>query len=231
MRRAYKETGIAPEVDGFAVLLDGKPMRTPAGLAFRVPGSALAAAIAAEWAAQDTLVRPDRMPLSQIAATAIDRVGTDPAATVAAIARFGETDLVCYRAEAPVELVERQHAALQPLVDWAALTLDAALRVTAGVMPAAQPPAATAALRRAVERFDPWRLAPVGLATAASGSLIIALALAFGRLDAEAAWSTSQVEESFQIERWGEDAEAAERRRALRGDLHAAARFLALLDQ
>ena len=229
MRRVYKTVAVTAEPGGHQVRLDGRPVRTPARQPLLVPTAPLAAAIAGEWDAQVEAVRPATMPMMQMAATAIDRVAPDPAAMADAIARFAETDLVCYRADDPPELVHRQHAVWQPLLDWAALTHDAALHVAHGIMPVAQPAPALAALRAAVGRLDPWRLSALSIATPASGSVVIALALACGRLDADAAWAASQLDETFQIERWGEDAEAADRRRGLHADFVATERFLRLL--
>lgn len=230
MQRAYETVTTAPVVDGHAVLLDGKPVRTPRRASLIVPTAALADAIAAEWHAQGKTVRPDTMPLTQFAATAIDRARPDRDALVAAIARYGETDLVCYRADAPPALVERQRAIWQPLVDWAALVHDAPLRVVEGVMPTDQPAEALLALRAAVARHDEWRLAALSVATATAGSLVIGLALVGGRIGVDMAWAASQLDETFQIELWGEDAEAAARRIALRMELDAVGRFLGLLD-
>jgi chaperone required for assembly of F1-ATPase len=194
-----------------------------------VPTAALAEAVAEEWRGQGAKVDPHAMPLMRLAATAIDIGGPERTAVVAQVAGYAATDLVCYRAEHPPELIERQVAAWQPLVDWAMAALDARLVVTQGVVPVAQPEAAIGALRRAVDAYDPWRLAALGSATTASGSLVIALALMAGRLDAEAAWAASQVDETFEIERWGEDAEAMQRRAALRDTIAQARQFHDLL--
>ncbi|BBK30241.1 chaperone required for assembly of F1-ATPase [Stella humosa] len=229
MRRVYKLVAVTAEADGHQVRLDGRPLRTPGRQALLLPHAALAAAIAGEWDAQTDKVRPATMPMTQLAATAIDRVLPDPAAMADAIARFGASDLLCYRAQEPAALVQRQHAVWQPLLDWAALEHDAALHVAHGVMPVDQPPAALAALRAAVGRIDPWRLAALSVLTPAAGSLVIALAVVLGRLDAETAWAASQLDETFQIEAWGEDAEAAERRRALLAEMAEVERFIALL--
>ncbi|MGE0716975.1 MAG: ATP12 family chaperone protein [Alphaproteobacteria bacterium] len=228
MRRFYRQVAVAADAGGHRVELDGKPVLTPGRAVLLLPTPALAEAVAGEWTAQGETIRPPTMPLTQIAATAIDRVRPNPAAMVDAIARYGETDLVCYRADEPPALVARQHAVWQPLVDWAALVHDAALRVVHGVMPEAQPADALSALRAAVARQDEWGLAALSVATSAAGSLVIGLALLAGRIDAAAAWEASQLDELFQVERWGEDAEAAERRALLRDDIAAAARFAAL---
>ncbi len=145
------------------------------------------------------------------------------------IADYAATDLVCYRALRPPQLAQRQQAVWQPLIDWAVLRYDAPLDITAGVIPIAQPPASLHAFAVAVAALDDFVLAALHLATAACGSLVIALALVEGRIDAETAFAASQLDESFQIEFWGEDAEQAQRRQALAADIGAAAQFLALL--
>jgi chaperone required for assembly of F1-ATPase len=228
-RRLYRSAGIAAAGNGFAVLLDGQPARTPARAALEVPSRALALAIAAEWQAQDERIDPATMPMTRLAAIAIDLVAARRAETAAAIANYAGTDLVCYRAEHPPELVERQILAWQPLIDWAARRFDAPLAVTAGVVPRAQPAASLAALAAAVEAYDPWALAALNVAAAACGSVVLALALAEGVLDADAAFAAAELDQSFEIERWGEDLEQMRRREILRDDIAAAARFLALL--
>ncbi len=228
MRRFYRQAEIARSKGGFTLALDGKPVRTPAGAALLLPTAALAEAVAEEWRAQGERIEPGSMPLSRLANTAIDRVAPRRAAVVAEIAAYAETDLVCYRAERPQELAARQIEAWEPLVRWAAERHGAMLRVTNGLTPEPQPEGALAALGAAVEAFDDLALAALQSATAAAGSLVIALALAEGRLDAEAAFRASALDEAFQAERWGEDAEAARRREEIRADLADAARFLAL---
>ena len=229
MRRFYQKAEISAAADGYGVALDGRPVKTPAKRDLLVPSAALAAAISGEWDAQECEVRPPAMPLTQLANTAIDRVGPQRGAVVEQVAHYAGTDLVCYRAMRPPELAARQEAAWQPLVDWAVLRYDAPLAVTTGVIPVAQPEASLRALAAAVAEHDDFALAALSAATAACGSLVIALALCEGRLDAEAAFAASQLDESFQIEAWGEDSEQAERRHALAADIAAAARFLALL--
>lgn len=229
MKRFYQSAGISAAADGYGVALDGRPVKTPAKRDLLVPSAALAGAISGEWDAQEGEVRPPAMPLTQLANTAIDRVGPQRAAIVQQVAEYAATDLVCYRATHPPELAARQQAAWQPLVDWAVLRYDAPLAVTTGVIPVAQSEASLRAFAAAVAEHDDFALAALSAATAACGSLVIALALSEGRLDAEAAFAASQLDESFQIEAWGEDSEQAERRRALAADIAAAARFLALL--
>jgi chaperone required for assembly of F1-ATPase len=169
------------------------------------------------------------MPLTRLAATAIDRTAAQRDLVVAETANFAGTDLLCYRADHPPALAARQQAIWQPLIDWTALRYDAALAVTTGIVPAPQSPAALRAFTAIVAAQDDFRLTALHTLTAASGSLVIALALFEGRLDAEAAFVAAQLDETFQIETWGEDAEADARRQALAADIAAAARFIALL--
>lgn len=229
MKRFYREVETVPVDGGCGVTLDGRPLRTPARAAFVLPNRALAEAIAAEWREQGEEVRPTAMPLMRLATTSIDRVAAHREGVIDEIAGYAETDLVCYRAEQPAALVARQQAAWQPLLDWATLRYDAPLIVTTGVVPQPQPRASVAALRAAIAGLDVMPLAALHAATTACGSLIIALALMEGRVDAAEAWEVSQLDETFQIETWGEDAEAAARRAALRQDIEATARFMALL--
>jgi len=212
------------------VFLDDRPVMTPGRAALVVPSAALAEAIVGEWQAQGAKVEPATMPMLQLSNAAIDRVAPDPARIASEIAAYAETDLICHWAPEPAELVERQRAHWQPLLDWAALALDAPLQPVAGVLAAAQPEASLAALRAAVAALDAFRLTGLHLATTTTGSIVIALAILRGRLDPDAGWQASQVDEAYQTERWGEDTEAAARRTARRSDLMTGARFLALLE-
>jgi chaperone required for assembly of F1-ATPase len=229
VKRVYKRVDTRPVEDGWGIALDGKPLRTPTKRDLCVPSERLAAAIATEWDAQNPDIRPETMPLTRLAATALDRVAEKRAEIVADIANYAATDLVCYRAQHPLALAARQEAVWQPLLDWAAGRYDAGLAVTVGIVPLAQSPASLKAYGCVVAALDDFRLTALQAATAACGSLVIALALLEGRLDAEAAFDVSQLDETFQIEAWGEDAEAAARRAALAEDIRAAARFLELL--
>lgn len=230
MKRFYKTVDIAPHAEGgFVVTLDGRTLKSPAKKPFPLPGRALAEAVAAEWANQGERVAPHTMPLTQFASTAVDRVGPERPTIIAGTAAYAETDLLCYRAEEPPELAERQARLWQPLLDWAALRFDAVLKVQSGLMPVSQDPQALNALRAAVEAHDDWRLTALQTATSACGSLVVGLALLEARLDAEAAFEVSQVDETWQIEKWGEDAEAAERRAHVRAEIAACRRFVDLL--
>jgi chaperone required for assembly of F1-ATPase len=229
MKRVYREVTTRPVPSGWGIALDGRPMRTPGRSELVVPSAALAEAIAAEWDAQQGDIRPATMPLTRLAATALDRTATQRELVVAETANYAGTDLVCYRAEHPPALIARQQAVWQPLIDWAMRRYDAGLAVTTGIVPQPQSPATLKAFVAAVAAQDDFRLTALHTVTATCGSLVIGLALMEGRLDAEA-FTASQLDETFQIEAWGEDAEAAARRRALAEDIAAAARFVQLLD-
>jgi chaperone required for assembly of F1-ATPase len=229
MKRFYQTASSRAEASGHGVVLDGKPIRSPAGKPFLLPTASLADAIAAEWQAQGEQVKPATMPLMQLAATAIDQVAVDPAPVVKSVAGFAVTDLVCYRAESPRSLFERQEQLWQPLVDWVRLHYDAPLIVVAGVMPRPQPPEALRAIEAAVAVLDPFRLTALASATGAAGSIVLGLALLEGRLSAAEVHDLSLLDETYQIERWGVDEEAARRQADLKIEIEAAERFLALL--
>jgi chaperone required for assembly of F1-ATPase len=229
MRRFYQTARARGEAGEYGVALDDKPMRSPAGKPFLLPTASLAEAIAAEWHTQGEQIRPADMPLMQLASTAIDRVAEAPEPTVKAIAGFAATDLLCYRAERPRSLFERQERLWQPLVDWARLQYDAPLIVVTGIMPRPQPPEALRAIEAAVVALEPFRLTALAAATAAAGSVLLGLALLEGRLSAGEVYDLSFLDETYQIERWGLDEEAARRRAGLKAEIEAAERFLALL--
>jgi len=229
MKRFYKKAETISAAGGHGVTLDGRLVKTPGKHDLIVPSLSLAAAVAAEWDAQQGEILRERMPLTRLAATTIDRNSTQREAIVRQVAHYAGTDLVCYRATHPLALAARQQAVWQPLIKWAVERYDAPLTVTTGVIPASQPAASLAAFTIAVAGHDDFSLTALHTATAACGSLVIALALLEGRLDAVEAFAASQLDESFQIEAWGEDAEQAERRTALAAELAAAARFLELL--
>jgi chaperone required for assembly of F1-ATPase len=224
-RRFYKSVTVEQGEDGWRVLLDGKRLRSPAKLDFAMPTRALAEAIAAEWDAQSERVDPHSMPMMQLAATAVDRIAADRDRIIAETAAYAGSDLVCYRADAPAELARRQDEVWQPLVAWVAERYDVALNVTAGIVAVAQPPHALAAFRRVLEAADLFSLAALATLTGAAGSLVIALALAEGRLTAEQAAAAALLDELFQAERWGSDPEAEARRAGVRRDLTDGLRF------
>jgi len=229
VKRFYAAVDARAVEDGFAITLDGRIVKTPDGARLVVPTRDLAMAIAGEWAAQEKTVRPDTMPLARLAVAAIDLVRPDRQAVVDRLLAYVGTDLVCYRAESPADLAARQEAAWRPLLEWTNAACGASFIVTKGIMPIAQPPATRRALQAAIEPFDDMEVAALASAAAATGSLVIALALAAGCVDAEEAFAAAMVDELFQAERWGEDAEAAVRRQALHREIQAAARFFDLV--
>ncbi|HLG86932.1 MAG TPA: ATP12 family protein [Alphaproteobacteria bacterium] len=230
MRRLYKETATTSDDEGFAILLDGKPVVTPGRRRLVVPTAALAEGIASEWDEQGESIRPDTMPLMQIAATVLDHLAQHRPDVEKAVLRFAETDLVCYRADGPPELIRKQRAAWEPLLDWVAEKHGVRLDVTHGVLPVSQPSEAMQALGAIVRGLDDWRLGALQAAVSAAGSLVVGLALTEGRIDAAQAFAASELDESWSIDHWGEDAEAARRRAVVASDLKAARRFRDLLE-
>lgn len=194
---------------GFTVELDGRTVKTPAKTPLVVPTLALAQAIAAEWDAQSGEVRPETMPWTRTTNSALDKVAPQFAEVADLIAAYGASDLLCYRAEAPAALVERQAHAWDPLLDWAHETFGAALVTTSGVIPVEQPASSVAALAAQVHAQSPFRLAALHDLVSISGSLVLGLAVANGRLIAEQAFELSRIDEHWQVELWGTDDEAA----------------------
>ena len=228
MKRFYHEVEVGAQDSGIQVLLDGRPVRTPAKNLLILPTRGLGEAIAAEWRAQAETIDPASMGLTRLANSVLDNVLQNREASIEEIARFSATDLVCYRASEPENLATRQKDAWQPLIDWAASAFGARVAVTDGLLPVAQSERCLSALRKAIEAFDDFPLTGLHAATAACGSVVIGLALGHGRIDGAAAWEMSLIDETFQIELWGEDEDAAIRRAALRRDIASAADFLAL---
>ncbi len=229
VKRFYKEAGSTAVAGGFAIRLDGREVRTPGQAVLVLPSAGLAEAVAGEWAAQGERIEPATMPLMSLACTAIDQIAPNRGAAIGELLDYAGSDLLCYRAAHPEALVARQAEVWQPLLDWAARDLDAPLRVTCGIRHKPQPEDALAALRRTVEALDDLSLTALDCATRASGSLVIALALHRRRVGADAAFEAAELDETFQIELWGEDPEATRRRTAIRADLAAARRLFELL--
>lgn len=228
-RRFYQEASSRAGPIGWCIALDGRVLKSPAKREFYLPSPALAEAIAAEWNAQGEKVNPASMPLMQLASTAIDRVAVNRAGIEAEVAGYAATDVVCYRATEPQSLMERQRAVWDPLIAWVRQRYEASLEITSGVMAVAQSPQALAVLRRAVEARDDFGLAALAVLTSTAGSLVIGLAVAEERLSAEQGAEAAQLDELYQATRWGEDAEAASRRRLQASDMVQARRFLDLL--
>jgi len=225
MKRFWQEVG----VDGGEVRLDGRPVRTPGRAPLAIPYPRLAVAIAEEWRGVEGEIDPRTMPLTGLANAAIDRIAPDPSAFAAGLARYGESDLLYYRADSPAELVARQHAAWDSLLEWAQRRYDVHFEVTAGVVHRPQPEATVTRLAEAVAARSPFELAGLSPVITVTGSLVAALALLEGAADAETVWRAAQIDEDWQAERWGEDELAARARDARRADFDAGVRFLGLL--
>lgn len=213
---------------GYTVRLDGRPVKTPAKVPLVVPTRAMAEAVAAEWDAQTGEVKPETMPVTRAANSAIDKIVPQRAAVVEIVAAYGGSDLLCYRAVGPEALVARQAEGWDPVLAWAEEALGARLVVTAGVMHVAQDSEALQRLAARVEALDPFRLAAFHDLVAISGSLVLALAVTDGRLEPEEAWRLSRIDERWQVEQWGEDEEAAAFEAARHDGFLQAARFYAL---
>ena len=227
-KRFWKTATAEPCEGGFTVRLDGRAVKTPAKAAFVVPTLALAEAAAREWDAQEGAVKPETMPVTRAANSAIDKLGQQRDEVVGLLAAYGASDLLCYRATGPEGLIARQAAGWDPLLGWSATDLGAPLHVTAGIVPIAQPAESLIRLRAVVDAFDPFRLAAFHDMVAITGSLILALAVTRGRLSAAEAFDLSRIDESWQAEFWGVDEDAAALEVGKRQALLEAERFYAL---
>lgn len=228
-RRFYKTAVHAAEGDGFAVRLDGRIARTPGKRVLIVGSEPLAQALAEEWGAQGERIDPEAMPLTRVVNTAIDGVAGNEAAVRGDIVGFAGSDLLCYRAEGPVELVAEQARHWDGVLAWARERLGTRFVVASGVMPKAQPKDAILSIDRHLARFDAFELTALHLMTTLTGSALLALAHCEGHLNVAAAWSAAHVDEDWQIRMWGEDTEASERRERRWRDMQAASRLLELL--
>jgi len=226
VKRFYKEAAVGADRQ---ILLDGRPVKTPGRVALAAPTRLLAEAIADEWNVQGETIDPRAMPLTGLVNAAIDRITPDPAGFAQGLALYGEGDLLCYRAERPAPLVARQAERWDPVLAWARGRYDIAFEVTSGIVHRPQPPETVARLAAAVAARDPFQLAGLSPLVTISGSLIVALALAEGAINLDSAWAAAALDEQWQIEQWGEDAEAVEALANRRADFAAAARFLSLL--
>lgn len=229
MKRFWKDVSVAPEGGGFGIELDGRPVKTPARAALVVPAEALADAIADEWRSVQGDIDPRAMPLTGLSNAAIDRVGPDKEAFVQGLARYAEADLACYRADAPRQLVERQECSWNALLGWARRRFDVDFAVTTGVTHVTQPPATVERLGYAVAALDAFQLAGLSPLVTIGGSLVGALAVMEKALTPEQVWDAVSVDDQWQLERWGSDAEAEVALENRRRDFFGAARFLELL--
>ncbi|QCO55253.1 ATPase [Pseudorhodobacter turbinis] len=227
-KRFWKQAEATAAEQGFTVTLDGRGLKTPAKTAFWVPSMDLAQEVAREWQAQEDFVRPETMPYTRTANSALDKVTPQFAAVADMLAAYGGSDLLCYRAEAPQELVARQAQAWDPLLDWAAESFGARLTVTQGLMPVEQPPECGALLAGAVHAQTPFQLAAFHDLVAISGSLVLALAIARGHLTPDEGFALSRIDEDWQSGLWGVDDEAAAFEAQKRQGISHAARFFEL---
>lgn len=225
-RRFYKTAAVEARGDDYAVLLDGRRARTPGRKVLAVRDAAIAEALAAEWNAQGEHIDPQTMPLTRIVNSALDGVAGAMTEVQAEIVRYAGSDLVCYRAEGPGRLVERQGEVWDPVIRWAHEQLGARFMLAEGIIHVAQTPEALAAVRGAIAGYDPLRLAALSVATTLTGSALLALAVAHRALSAEEAWNAAQVDEDWQRSQWGDDPEALRQRAARWRDMAAAALIL-----
>ena len=230
MKRFWTDVSVEQDGEGWSIRLDGRSVRTPAREALIVPSQALAEAIAEEWRSVEGEIDPRAMPLTGLANAAIDRVAPDRQTFAQGLARYAEADLACYRADKPRELVERQALAWDALLGWARRRFDVDFATTAGVTHVDQPPATIERLGHAVAALDAFRLAGLSPLVTIGGSLVAALAVLEKAMTADEAWDAVSVDDRWQIEQWGADAEAEAAIENRRRDFLAAARFLELLE-
>ncbi|GAB5449528.1 ATP12 family chaperone protein [Gymnodinialimonas sp.] len=209
-KRFWKEASVAEAEGGFRVMLDGRGVNTPGKLPLVMPTRAMAEAVAAEWNAQEDEIKPLTMPHTRSANSAIERVTPQWTEVTDMLLEYAETDVLCYRAEGPDELTQRQAAEWDPMLDWAAEALDARLEPRAGVMWVSQPATSVEALDRTLRQITPFPMTAMHDLVTLTGSLILGLAVAKGHISAKEAWRLSRIDETWQIEQWGADAEAEE---------------------
>lgn len=227
-KRFYEKATAEPAEHGFAVRLDGRPVRTPAHNVLVAPSRPLAQALADEWQAQTEVIDPARMPLTRLANTILDGVARTPEPVAAEVEKYLGSDLLFYRAEQPDRLVRSEAEHWNPVVAWAYEELGARFILAEGVMFVAQPERALKAASAAIPR-EPWRLGAVHALTTLTGSALLALAVARGRLSAEEAWTAAHVDEDWEMRQWGEDELAMQRRAFRREEMLAAAKMLELV--
>ncbi|MEO1167093.1 MAG: ATP12 family protein [Pseudomonadota bacterium] len=230
MKRFYDKADAVRTSDGWAVALDERPVKTPGRKPLAVPARKLADAIAAEWAGQEKEIDPASMPLTGLANAAVDRVARQAKEFAAELAEYGETDLLCYRADSPAELVAKQAAAWDPLLEWAQKRFDTGFETITGIVHRPQPESTVMRLRGATEAYDPFRLTGLSPLVRIGGSLVAALALAENAFDEDTVWAATRVDEDWQASQWGEDEDAIAARDARRREFSAGMRFIRLLD-
>tara|TARA_Y100001970_G_C14259249_1_gene878297 strand:- start:92 stop:793 length:702 start_codon:yes stop_codon:yes gene_type:complete len=229
VKKLYKNVSVRERDDGYSIYLDERPIKTPAKNDLSLPSESLAVAVADEWRTDEDEIDPSCMKLTRLANTAVDRVSAHCEVVIEEIVTFAETDLVCYRTIEPPELNEKQNRHWEPLLCWLRDEKGIELKSTASVLPLKQSQRDLNAIRDLVASFDVFGLSALHMATSACGSVVLGLAMAFGEIDAITAWEYSLLEETDQINKWGEDPEVMKRRESLRADVIMAARFLDLL--
>lgn len=228
-KRFWTDATVGEVNGGFDVRLDGRAIKTPAKTALVMPSRTIAEAVAAEWQAQEKQIDPNTMPVTRAVNAALDKVTPQRGEVVDMLAAYGDSDLLCYRATSPEELVARQAAAWDPLLDWAAQRFGARLLPVQGVMHQPQDAAAIAALRDATDALDAFELTAFHDLVSLSGSLVIGLAAVEAQSAPERLWETSRIDEAWQEEQWGADDEATEVTRRKREAFLSADRFLKML--
>jgi chaperone required for assembly of F1-ATPase len=232
IKRFYEKTNVGEKTDGeYLIFLDKRTVRTPAGADLLAPTRSLAEAMAAEWDAQGDIIDPGRMPLCKLSATAIDRIKKNRSDVIGITLKIAETDLLCYRAKEPADLVDLQNSIWQSELNWSKKTLCVDLAVTDGILPIIQPEDSLKVLQDILLGLDEYRLMGVTNAAAATGSLILSLALFLKRLDAKEIFEISMMEEIQQMKKWGEDEEVLKRHEIIRLDLQNSQIFLELLEK
>lgn len=229
-KRFYKDVRVK-ERAGFEVTLDGLGIKTPGKRPLILPTRKLAEAVSAEWSVQSDVVNPATMPLTRLANTAIDAVATSLADVAADIVAYSGSDLVCYRAETPCDLRQRQNELWDPVLAWAQDVLGAHFKIAEGIMPIVQSKEALDAVASALVPHEPFRLTALHVLTTLTGSTLLALAHTRGFLSADHAWAAAHADEDYQIALWGEDAEAASRRRYRRAEFDSASFLAASLNR
>jgi len=225
-KRFYKDVTVEDEGGRVVLLLDGKPVKTPGKTLLAVPSKALAEAMADEWRAQGDQIDPRTMPLTKLANSAIDGIEGRSEAVIDDVMAHARADLLCYRAAGPERLVAAQSTQWDPVIVWAKEALHAPLTLAEGIVHVAQPDASMTALRKRIAGLDAFGLAALHVMTSLTGSALLALAVALKRLTPDEAWTAAHVDEDWQAGKWGEDAEAKDRREGRRAEFDAAARAL-----
>ncbi|MCK4861377.1 MAG: ATPase [Rhodobacteraceae bacterium] len=230
-KRFWKTVSVRPEAAGYGIFLDDKQLKTPLKASMLAPTMSVAEGIAAEWDAVEDKINPLEMHLTRCANATIDKVVVDHGAVAGMLAEYGATDLLCYRADGPKELVDRQAKAWDPLLEWMSDNYGVSLVATVGIMHVAQSSVGQDKLHALVSSYDPWRLTALHDLVTISGSLVLALAVASKHLDAEAVWTLSRIDETWQEEQWGVDDAASAAAEIKRSDFVKAAKLMDLLDQ